>query len=289
MSSPIIIFDQGSSNLKVGFSDDLRPKSKIPFVIGRPYLKFFNIIEDSKLKPLMIGDEVFPFKSYLELSYPIKNGIIKNKEDTAILWDYALSKKLGLDINDLKSRKILITDSLFSTVENKENMAEIIFEKFGLGFMNIEPRAKMILYGHGSETGVVVNSGKNNTLIIPIFYSHILHNKIKKLDITGKHITDYLTKLIILKGYPFHLVADFDKINELKKKYCFVSCNIDSDRKLEHETSYYNSWINLPDGRNIRLSNEKFEAPEILFNPYLVQDEFPGIHEILFNAIEVSK
>ena len=74
----------------------------------------------------------------------------------------------------------------------------------------------------------------------------------------------------------------------MKEKYCFVSGDIDSDRKLDKETTYYNSIHKLPDGRKIRISSEKFEAPEILFNPYLIQNEMPGIHEMLYNAINVS-
>lgn len=44
----------------------------------------------------------------------------------------------------------------------------------------------------------------------------------------------------------------------------------------------------LPDGRKIRISNEKFEAPEILFNPYLCQSEQSGIHEMVYDSINVS-
>lgn len=44
----------------------------------------------------------------------------------------------------------------------------------------------------------------------------------------------------------------------------------------------------LPDGRKIRISNEKYEAPEILFNPYLCQSEQCGIHEMVYESINVS-
>ena len=74
----------------------------------------------------------------------------------------------------------------------------------------------------------------------------------------------------------------------MKEKYCFVSCDIESDRKLDKETTYYNTVHKLPDGRKVRISSEKFEAPEILFNPYLIQNESKGIHEMLYNSINVS-
>ena len=80
----------------------------------------------------------------------------------------------------------------------------------------------------------------------------------------GKKITKCLGRLIIRKGYPFHLADDLDRVNKIKEKYCFVSGNIDSYKKLEQGTTYYNSNIKLPDGRNIIISNEKYEAPNFI-------------------------
>jgi actin-related protein 2 len=53
------------------------------------------------------------------------------------------------------------------------------------------------------------------------------------------------------------------------------------------ETTYYNSYYKLPDNRTIKISKEKFEAPEILFNPMLVNSEADGVHELVFNSINV--
>jgi len=73
----------------------------------------------------------------------------------------------------------------------------------------------------------------------------------------------------------------------MKEKYCFVSCDIKKDRELDLETTFYNTFYKLPDNRTIRISSEKFEAPEILFNPMLIGSELPGIHELLFDSINV--
>ena len=171
---------------------------------------------------------------------------------------------------------------------NKEVMAEILFEKLGIGYFNIEPQAKMTLYAEGEQTGVVLDSGDGVTHVIPIFSNFLLTHQIKRLDIAGRHITNYLTRLLQMKGYAFNSTADFETVREIKEKYCFVSCDIKSDRKLDLETSFYNSESKLPDGRKIHISNEKFEAPEILFEPHLVQNEMPGVHEMLYNSINVS-
>jgi len=49
--------------------------------------------EGPKYKEIMIGDEVIPYRSLLELSYPINEGIIRNPEDLFKLWEYALTHK----------------------------------------------------------------------------------------------------------------------------------------------------------------------------------------------------
>jgi actin-related protein 2 len=144
------------------------------------------------------------------------------------------------------------------------------------------------VFAEGLDTAMVLDSGDGVTHCITIVDTYILHNNIKRLNIAGRHITEYLIRLLQLKGYAFNSSADFETIRELKEEYCFVSCDIESDRKLDKETTYYNSYKKLPDGRKIRISNEKFEATEILFNPFLVQSEQPGIHEIVYESINSS-
>ena len=289
MSAPVIVFDNGTGYMKAGLSNKETPMCTIPALIGRPMLRFKQKIENIELEPIMIGDEVIPVRSLLELTYPMEEGIIKNAGDMEILWDYVLQKKLKINKSDFKNRKLLITEAPNNPDKNKEKMAQILFETIGIGFFNIEPQAKMTLYCEGGESGVVLDSGDGVTHVIPIAKNFLLQHQIKRLDIAGRHITNYLTRLMQIKGYAFNSTADFEIVRELKEKYCFVSCDIKSDRKLDQETTYYNTYTKLPDGRKIRISCEKFEAPEILFQPHLVQNEEPGVHEILFNCINVSK
>ena len=286
MAEPVVVFDNGSGYLKAGLSNEETPKITMPALIGRPMLRFKEKLEDKELKEIMIGDEVIPVRPLLELTYPMKEGIIVNEDDMGILWDYCIKEKLKVQ-GDLKDRKILLTEAPFNPTENKLKMAKIVFEKLGFGSFNIETQAKLTLYCEGLQTGIILDSGDGLTHCIPIFDDYILTQNIKRLDIAGRHVTEYLIKLLQMKGYAFNSSADFESVREIKEKYCFVSCDIDSDRKLDAETTYYNSIHKLPDGRKIRISNEKFEAPEILFHPFLIKNESPGVHEMLFDSINV--
>ena len=46
--------------------------------------------------------------------------------------------------------------------------------------------------------------------------------------------------------------------------------------------------MKLPDGRVIKIGGERFEAPEILFQPHLIDCESVGIAELLFNTIQAA-
>lgn len=44
----------------------------------------------------------------------------------------------------------------------------------------------------------------------------------------------------------------------------------------------------LPDGRIIKVGGERFEAPEALFQPHLINVEGQGIAELVFNTIQAA-
>lgn len=48
------------------------------------------------------------------------------------------------------------------------------------------------------------------------------------------------------------------------------------------------SLVQLPDGRVIKVGGERFEAPEALFQPHLINVEGVGVAELLFNTIQAA-
>jgi actin-related protein 2 len=104
-----------------------------------------------------------------------------------------------MGITDMRDKKVLLTEAPMNPFENKQIMAEIILEKVGAGYFNIEPQAKLTLFSEGLDSGVVLDSGDGVTHCIPIYDSCILHHNIKRLNIAGRHITDYLIRLLQVK------------------------------------------------------------------------------------------
>jgi len=89
-------------------------------------LSYNTKIEGIKLKSVMVGDEAAQLKSVLELSYPIKDGIIHNWDDMEIIWDYAFNEKMKIDPEE---SSIFMTEPLFNTKKQRETTCEILFEK----------------------------------------------------------------------------------------------------------------------------------------------------------------
>ena len=130
------------------------------------------------------------------------------------------------------------------------------------------------------------------------------------LRVAGRHVTQYLQKLLEQNGYSFNIQADMELLKDIKEQVrtwrpicrhplpasygntdqcgrgssrltphaqcCFVSCDPALDNHLADETTFLNKEYRLPDGQligdesRITLARERFQAAECLFNPGLI-------------------
>jgi actin-related protein 2 len=109
---------------------------------------------------------------------------------------------------------------------------------------------------------------------------------VARLDIAGRDITRQLIKLLFLRGYSFNKTSDFETVRQIKEKLCYVGYDLEAEKRLALETTVLTERYVLPDGREIKVGQERFEAPEVLFQPYLVDKEGVGLSELLFNTVQ---
>jgi len=145
-----------------------------------------------------------------------------------------------------------------------------------------------VLYAQGLHTGVVVDTGDGVTHVIPVYQGYDMPQLIRRLDIAGRDITKHLLKLMQKSGYSFNLEADQELLRDMKEKYCYVAHNTDTEMKLALETTAIVEKFKLPDGREISIGLERFEAPEILFRPDLYGREDKGVAEMVFDSINAA-
>jgi len=218
----------------------------------------------------------------LQITYPIDNGIIRNWEDMQYVWDYTFNEKLKITPKDCK---IMLTEAPMNPVANRKKMIEVMFEKYGFKSCYIAIQAVLTLYAQGLLTGVVVDSGDGVTHIVPVYEGFSLPHLTRRLDVAGRDVTRYLIRLLLLRGYAFNRTADFETVRMMKEKLCYVGYDLELEQRLAHETTVLVETFTLPDGRVIRVGGERFEAPEVLFEPHLIDVEGFGMAEQLFDCI----
>lgn len=57
-----------------------------------------------------------------------------------------------------------------------------------------------------------MDSGDGVSHVIPVYQGMIQSDNIKRLNIAGRHVTEYLIKLLMLRGYAFNSSADFEVV-----------------------------------------------------------------------------
>lgn len=163
------------------------------------------------------------------------------------------------------------------------------------------------LYGDQSSAAsqpveclLVVDSGYSHTTVTPLIKGHPIQEAIRRLDIGGKFLTNYLKELISIRH--FNVTDEPWLVNDIKEATSFVSQDFAKDLEMtwkgrqrngrtadssivvdyvlpDYETRHHGIVrTHDPDAakRNttgaarepvLTLKNERFAVPELLFNP----------------------
>lgn len=305
-NQPIVI-DNGSGNLKAGFAGEDKPKTFASAIIGRP--KYQKIMAGSLIstsdetsntsgEETFIGDIAQQNRGLLRLSYPIEHGIVNNWDDMEKIWYHAYTQDLKTNAEE---HPLLITEAPLNPRINRDRMCQILFELFNVPCVYVSIQAVLSLYASGRTTGVVIDSGDGVSHIVPVYEGFSLPTSIKRMDIAGRDITENLSfNLRKMTGISLQSSSELEIVRMIKEKCCYISKDPIKD-EAAFSSSAYNHYLNvnfqnqkesdlfesykLPDGHSIQLGAERFRSTEILFNPQLVGDESPGLHELASLAI----
>ena len=232
----------------------------------------------------------------LSIDYPIKNGIVTNWDDMEKIWRYTFSEELHIVP---EQHPVLLTDAPLNPKQNREKMAQIMFETFNIPVFHVSAQAVLSLYATGRTTGIVFDSGEGTSHVVPIHEGSMLPHAVRPLELTGRKLTEILVKQLGERGHSFRTTAEQEIVRDIKEKLCYVARDFEKELDTAKRSSSVEARYDLPDGKTIVTSSERleflnqwiatglipfnsFRTPEALFRPRMHGLEAQGIHEIVF-------
>lgn len=157
--------------------------------------------------------------------------MIENWDQMEKYWHKSIYQYLRADPEE---HYMVLTEPPMNTPENREKMAEIMFETFGVPGLFIGVQAVLALYagvyastGENKEikgnqlTGTVVDSGDGVTHVIPIVHGYPISNNIKHIPIAGRDITNFVRQALKdrREKIPTEEYKEISRI--IKENYCY--------------------------------------------------------------------
>lgn len=268
--------------MKAGFAGQQEPMLMFPSLVGRPMLQYEQgVIAGHSLDDIMLGQDANAARSMLQISHPMKGGIVQNWEDMEALWNFTFSQ-MNIDPSE---HKLVLTEPVMNPVKNRHKTFEVMFERFNFNAACCEVQPILALLSQGLKTGLVVDSGDGVTNIVPVYEGYVQEHCVRRMNIAGDDITTQLMRLLISRGYPLNPTADFESVRELKERLCYVALNLKDEQRYARETTLVDTQYTFPDSRVVRVGGERFMAPEMLFTPGVAGKESAGISELVYESI----
>lgn len=277
-NQPVVI-DSGSGSVKAGIAGEELPKADFASLVGRP--KHQRAMAGGLEGETFVGQIAQENRGLFRLRYPMEHGIVTNWDDMELVWHHLYQNELKIVSED---HPVLLTEPPLNPRQNRDTMAQIMFETFNVPALYVSVQAVLALYASGKTTGLVLDCGDGVCHAVPVFKGFSLSNAIQRTDTAGRDVTEYMQLLLRKQGVKLSTSAEKEIVREIKEKYGYLALDLikeENTLKLAAEQTKFK----LPDGQQITLGVEQVRAPELLFKPSMIGSEDNGCHQLVGDAI----
>jgi actin-related protein 3 len=206
-----------------------------------------------------------------------------------------------------------------NTPENREQIAEIMFETFNVKGLFIGVQASLALYAQvcktdqpedqnqqsnglsdGDMTGTVIDAGDGVTHIFPVCDSYVIGSCVKNIPLAGRDMTNFVLQSLKDRGEKWPAADSNEIAARIKEKYGYVCSDVQKEyakfdkKKIVDgkavQSSKFKKFVHKTLNNNmvsIDVGYESFLAPEMFFHPEFVhKDYIKPIEEVVDDAIQ---
>lgn len=300
-----LILDNGAYTAKIGYSQE-----KVSVI---PNCQFRS--KTSRMKTFT-ANQLDEIKDPSGLFYilPFQKGYLVNWDVQRKVWDHLFGKEMFKV--DFADTSIIITEPYFNFSSIQESMNEILFEEYQFQSV-LRINAGSLSAHHFFDTNpkqlccLVVDTGFSFTHVVPYCRSRKMKDGIRRINVGGKLLTNHLKEIISYRQ--LHVMDETHVINQVKEDVCYVSQQFYKDMEIAQQKGEENTVMRdyvLPDFSSIkkgfckpreemvfsgkyksgeqilRLANERFAVPEMLFHPSDIGIQEMGIPEAIVHSIQ---
>ena len=250
------VIDNGSYQLKSGFSGEEAPRYTLRSILGKS--KIDELCVGHEKKNCMIGPEAIEKVGLLDIDYPINNGIITNWDAMEKIWNYNFFSEMKISPEE---HNVLLTESPFNDRKHRETTIEILFEKFNIPGLYLSSQNVLSSYAVGKSTSMSINVGHTSTSFCPLYEGFLCREFVTHIPIAGLKVNETLLTMLTNNGQCLQTKMQQQAIEQIKLEYCSIVTDntVDVSVTEQHE-------FELPDKTVIKIGNERYKASEVLFN-----------------------
>ncbi|TKA52518.1 hypothetical protein B0A53_04894 [Rhodotorula sp. CCFEE 5036] len=227
----VLVLDNGAHSIKAA------PVTTFRNAISRSKTAKRNYIADQ------LESECDDFGG-LTFRVPFDHGILNNWDVQKTVWDRVYGDKgKGLAINPQETN-LLLTEPVLNLPNVQEHYDQIVFEEYDFASYLRCPAPALVPYGLEArgfpnapppECALVIDSGFSFTHIVPVLRGRVVSHAVKRIDVGGKLLTNYLKELVSFRHW--YMMDQTSVMEHAKEKACYVSTQWEHDWELATHNS----------------------------------------------------